>query len=91
MISIEIIINCPANRQLRVNCKCYFECDNILIFECYEQGCLWLGQRDLWTFRCLLEKHKYAIGDASEDSFGGDYEFDTIEDMLQAFLSGDKT
>lgn len=68
----------------------YFECDDLTIFEWYEEGCLWLGQRDLWTFRCLLEKHKYAIGDASEDSFGEDYEFDTIEEMLQAFLSGDK-
>ena len=33
---------------------------------------------------------KYAIGNASEDSFGEDYEFDTIEEMLQAFLSGEK-
>lgn len=54
------------------------------------KSCLWLGQRDLWTFRCLVNKHKYAIGDAGDESFGEDYEFDTIEEMLQAFLSGEK-
>ena len=68
----------------------YFKCDDIEIFEWYDQGCLWLGQRDLWTFRCIVDKHKYAIGDAGNDSFGEDYEFDTIEEMLQAFLSGEK-
>ncbi len=68
----------------------YFECDDITIFEWYEDGCLWLGQRDLWTFRCLIDKHKYAIGDAGDESFGNDYEFDTIEEMLEAFLSGEK-
>ena len=70
----------------------YFTCDDIAIFEWYGNGgnCLWLGQRDLWTFRCLIDKHKYAIGDAGNDSFGDDYEFDTIEEMLEAFLSGRK-
>ena len=68
----------------------YFVCDDPTIFEWYEQGCLWLGQRDLWAFRCLVAKQKYAIGDAGDDSFGEDYEFDTIEEMLEAFLSGDK-
>ena len=35
----------------------YFTCDDITIFEWYDNGdnCLWLGQRDLWTFRCLIE------------------------------------
>lgn len=70
----------------------YFECDDLMIFEWYDEGdrCLWLGQRDLWTFRCLVDKHKYTIGDAGDDSFGEDYEFDTIEEMLRAFLSGEK-
>ena len=68
----------------------YFKCDDTAIFQWLEYGCLWLGQRDLWSFRCLLDKHKYSIGDASNDSFGKDYEFDTIEEMLEAFLSGDK-
>lgn len=89
-ISTEIMDELVAYFKLNNSFFGYFECDNILIFEWCEQGCLWLGQRELWTFRCLLEKHKYAIGDASEDSFGEDYEFDTIEEMLQAFLSGDK-
>lgn len=85
-VPAEIMDDLVAYFKLNNSFFGYFECD----FEWYEQGCLWLGQRDLWTFRCLLKKHKYAIGDASEDSFGEDYEFDTIEQMLQAFLSGDK-
>ena len=68
----------------------YFTCDDPTIFEWYEDGCLWLGQRDLWTFRCLIDSHKYAIGSGGDMSFGEEYEFDTIEEMLQAFLSGDK-
>jgi len=68
----------------------YFRCDDLSIFEWHEGNCLWLGQVDFWTFRCLISKHKYAIGDASDDSFGKDYEFDTIEQMLQTFLSRDK-
>ena len=70
----------------------YFVCDDPTIFEWFDAGddCLWLGQRDLWTFRCLVSKHKYAIGAAGDDSFGDDYEFDTIEEMLEAFLSGRK-
>ena len=51
---------------------------------------LMVGTKRYVTFRCLLKKHKYAIGDASEDSFGEDYEFNTIEEMLQTFLSGNK-
>jgi len=70
----------------------YFTCDDPIIFEWFDTGndCLWLGQRDLWTFRCLVSKHKYAIGGAGDDSFGDDYEFDTIVEMLEAFLSGEK-
>lgn len=67
----------------------YYKCDDSAIFEWYkDDGCLWLGQKDLWTFRCLVDKRKYSIGDASNDSFGPKYEFDTIDDMLESFLSG---
>ena len=70
----------------------YTRCDDLLLFEWYDNDddCLWLGQRDMWSFRCLIGKRKYAIGDAGDASFGEDYEFDTIEEMLIAFLSGEK-
>lgn len=68
----------------------YFTCDDSAIFEWLEDGCLWLGQTDLWSFRCLIHKHKYAIGDGGNDSFGEAYEFDTIEEMLHAFLSKER-
>ena len=83
----EIVNELAEYYKLNNNFFNYFTCDDPDIFEWYEDGCLWLGQRDLWTFRCLVSKHKYAIGDASNDSFGEDYEFDTIEKMLHAFLS----
>jgi hypothetical protein len=67
----------------------YFLCDDERIFEWYqEQNCIWLGQRDLWTFRCLVDKHRYAIGDAMNESFGDNYEFDSVYEMLDSFLSG---
>jgi hypothetical protein len=86
----EIVSELLEYYKLNNNFFNYFECDDLMIFEWYEDGCLWLGQRDLWTFRCLVDKHKYAIGAAGDDSFGDDYEFDTIEEMLEAFLSGEK-
>jgi hypothetical protein len=67
----------------------YFTCDDSMLFEWFdEDNCLWLGQRDLWTFRCLVGRHKYSIGDAGYHSFSPHHEFDTIEEMLEAFLSG---
>lgn len=89
-VPAEIVDELAEYYKLNNNFFEYFECDDSTIFEWYEQGCLWLGQRDLWTFRCLVDEHKYAIGDAGDDSFGEDYKFDTIEEMLQAFLSGEK-
>jgi len=89
-VPVEIIDELVEYYKLNNNFLEYFNCDDPEIFEWYEDGCLWLGQRDLWTFRCLVNKHKYAIGDAGDESFGEDYEFDTIEEMLQAFLSGEK-
>ena len=71
-------------------CKSFFgycECDDEMIFEWIDQDCLWLGQQDLWTFRCLINKHKYSIGDAGSDSFGEEYEFNTIWEMLEGYLS----
>jgi hypothetical protein len=66
----------------------YFSCDDILIFEWYaDSECLWLGQRDFWSFRCLINEHKYTIGDASNNSFGEEYEFNTIAEMLVAFFT----
>ena len=90
VVPADIINELVEYYKLNNNFFKYFICDDLLIFEWYDQGCLWLGQRDLWSFRCLVDKHKYAIGDAGNDSFGEDYEFDTIEEMLHAFLSGEK-
>jgi len=96
----SFIINCKNNNipqpiqeeliEYYKTCKSffgYFDCDDEAIFEWIADDCLWLGQQDLWTFRCMVTKHKYAIGDAGGDSFGEEYEFDTIFDMLEGYLS----
>ena len=81
-VPTEIMDELVAYFKLNNSFFGYFECDNILIFEWYEQGCLWLGQRDLWTFRCLLKSINMRLAMLPEDSFGEDYEFSTIDEML---------
>jgi len=67
----------------------YFKCDDCSIFEWYDESKeLWLGQRDLWVFRYVESLNKFTIGDASNSSFGKEYEFDSIMEMLDSFLSG---
>ena len=67
----------------------YFTCDDEAIFEWYEDTKeLWLGQRDDSVFRYVEESGKFTIGDASNISFGEEYEFDSIMEMLESFISG---
>ncbi len=68
----------------------YTTCNDLLLFEWYNDVHkeLWLGQRDDTTFRYIGSINKFAIGDASNPSYGKDYEFDSIEEMLESFLSG---
>lgn len=62
----------------------YFACDDIMIFEWYEdeQSCLWLGCVDMNVFRYFPETHKWTIGNAGDDSYGKDYEFNNLKDMF---------
>ncbi len=74
--------------KLNNNVFNYYKCDDIAIFEWYDtEKSLWLGQKDLYTFRYFPKEGKYTIGDASSISFGPDYEFKSITEMLEAFIS----
>ena len=67
----------------------YFSCDEEDIFEFYDdEKWLRLGHKDFWVFRYVEESKKFTIGDASNLSFGEEYEFDSIMEMLESFISG---
>ena len=67
--------------------KTAFVCDDESIFYWFddEHDCLRLGQKDMDTFRCIISTHKFTIGDASNVSYGEEYEFDTLYDMLKGY------
>ena len=65
----------------------YFTCADETIFEWWQDSKeLWLGNLDMDTFRYSAKREKYSIGDASEFSYGEECEFDTFEEMLEAYL-----
>ena len=67
----------------------YKICDDEIIFEWWQDSKeLWLGNLDMDTFRYSAERKRYGIGDASHFSYGDEYEFDTLEGMIEAYLRG---
>ena len=67
----------------------YFTCDGETIFEFWQDsGELWLGNLDMDMFRYYEKRKKYGIGDASEFSYSEEHEFDTLEEMIEAYLRG---
>lgn len=67
----------------------FFSCDDETIFEWWQDSKeLWLGNLDMDTFRYSAERRKYGIGAASNFSYGKEYEFDTLEDMIEAYVKG---
>jgi hypothetical protein len=60
-------------------------CEDILLFEWWEDGELWLGGRDMNVFRWT--GGKYCIGDAANASYGSDSDFQTLVDLIEADLS----
>lgn len=58
-------------------------CDDEILFEGWESGReLWLGQRDCDVLRWA--DGKFCLGDASNISYGEEYEFPTLVDLLEA-------
>ena len=66
-----------------------FSCDDIGIFEWWDDYReLWLGSLDTDVFRFCADSGKYTIGDGGNVSYGEAYEFDTLEQMLEAHFQG---
>ncbi len=67
----------------------YWTCDDAGIFEWWDDYKeLWLGCVDMDIFRYSCDLEKYTIGDVGNVSYGKEYEFDTLEEMLEAHFKG---
>lgn len=60
----------------------FHRCDDEIIFEWWEDGELWLGQRDMDILRWA--NGVFSCGDASNTSYGKEYEFSTLVELLEA-------
>jgi hypothetical protein len=58
-------------------------CDDLILFEWWDQQELWLGQRDFYTLRWSLSKKRFCIGDAGNVSFSESEEYRTFAEALR--------
>jgi hypothetical protein len=58
-------------------------CDDLILFEWWDQQELWLGQRDFHTLRWSSSKERFCIGDASDVSFSESDEYLTFAEALR--------
>ena len=58
-------------------------CDDIIIFEWWDERELWLGQRDFYTLRWSWSKDRFCIGDAGNVSFSPNDEYHTFAEALR--------
>jgi hypothetical protein len=59
----------------------FHRCDDDILFEWWDDRILWLAQRDFYTLRWL--NNKYCLGDAGNNSFGIQFEFETLTGLLK--------
>ena len=60
----------------------FHSCTDVIIFEWWDDyKALWLGQRDFLTLRWL--DGKFCLGDASNTSFGEEYEAETLIQLIE--------
>ncbi|MCL2032698.1 MAG: hypothetical protein FWH45_00220 [Methanomassiliicoccaceae archaeon] len=57
-------------------------CDDEMIFEWWEYGELWIARRDMDVLRWA--GGIFCLGDASNVSFGAEYEFGSLAELLEA-------
>jgi hypothetical protein len=65
----------------------FHTCDDLILFEWWDDKELWLAQRDYYTIRWSTEKRKFCLGDASNVSLDEKYEFDSLIELLEAAFS----
>lgn len=59
----------------------FHSCDDLIIFEWWNDQELWLGQRDFNTLRWA--DGKFCLGDASNICFSDEYRFDTLIELIE--------
>jgi len=60
----------------------FHECDDMILFEWWEDdGSLWLASCDCDIIRWI--DGKFCLGDASDYSYGDEYEFDNLLDLIE--------
>lgn len=62
----------------------FHSCDDEIIFEWWNEGVLWLGQRDFNTLRWVNDK--YCLGDAGDYSYSEENEYDTLEGLVRGCI-----
>ena len=62
----------------------FHHCDDLTIFEWWDDKELWLGQRDFNTLR--WKDGKFCLGDESNISFSSDCEFDTLIGLIEGCI-----
>jgi hypothetical protein len=70
-------------------------CDDLILFEWWDQQELWLGQRDFYTLRWSMSKMRFCIGDASTVSFSENDEYaafaEALRHLVRQYESRDET
>lgn len=59
----------------------FHSCEDLIIFEWWNDRELWLGQKDFNTLRWA--DGKFCLGDASNISFSDEYRFDTLIELIE--------
>ena len=62
----------------------FFSCDNDMLYELWDNGEIWLGQKDSDLLRWT--NNKYCLGSAGWISYSKEYEFDSLIDLLEHSL-----
>lgn len=59
----------------------FHSCNDLDIFEWWDDKELWIGQRDFYTIRWA--NNKFCLGEPSTISFSEEYEFDTLIQLIE--------
>lgn len=63
----------------------FHSCDDLILFEWWDNEQLWLGQRDFHTTRWA--NGKFCMGDASNVSFSEEEEFETLAEFIEYYVT----
>ena len=58
-------------------------CEDLILFEWWDQDELWLGQRDFYTLRWSRSIDRFCVGDAGNVSFSTSDEYRTFAEALR--------